>query len=167
MRLSNLDFFLAWDDLKTLLRNSKQDRFVIHDIKSSGVDVIVDGEASVVGCTANWSACFEPMISDDGLCIVFYVKSFELKEGFARFGFQFFKNFCKFDWGHDSEEFLVNKVAETMSAKGAWADGKHLLIDIATLLSSVVKMDHSRVQVGRITRFRSTGDGLRFAIESE
>lgn len=163
MRLSNLDVFLTWDDLKALLRNSKQDVFLIHDIKSSGVDVIVTGEASVVGCTANWSACFEPMRSDDGRCLVFHVKSFGLKEGFARFGFKFFKNFCKFDWSHNSEEFLVETCAK--SIKGAWADGKHLLIDFATLLSAVVKMDNAQVQVGKITRFRSTGDGLHFAIE--
>ena len=161
MKLSNLDIFLTWDDLKALLGKSKQRGFAVHDIKSSGANVNVAGEASVVG---NWSACFEPMISDDGRCLVIRVDSFKLKEGLARFGFWFVKNCWKFDWSHNREEFLVETCAK--SIKGAWADGKHLLIDFATLLSTVVKMDNSQVQVGKITRFRSTGDGLRFAIES-
>lgn len=164
MILSNLDVFLTLGNLETLLYyNLKQDRFVIQNIKSSGVDIIVNGKASVVG---NWSATFEPMRSDDGRCLVFHVKSFELKGGFARLGFWIFKNCCKGDLSHDSEEFLVKTVAEKMSSKGAWADGKHLLVDITTVVSSVVKIWKSNIQVGKITCFRSTGDGLRLTIES-
>lgn len=158
-KLSNLDVYLAWGDLLSLLGGLKTGAVAIHGVEPSGASVTVKGQASVLGFTPNWSICFEPMRSDDGRCLVLHVRTFQCR------AFRLYKNRSPFNWTRSLEEYLVSKVSEKIP--GSRAEGKHLLIDFSSLLSTIVKTTNSSVHAGKIKYFRSDEGGIRLVIDND
>ena len=154
MKLSNLDVFLTWDDLMT-----RFDRFVpegldITDINPNGESIVIDGEYSKVGLSADWSVCFEPMESADGKCLVFQIESFELDYASL---FDVFTN-----WGRSREANLA-RICANKFGKGASAEDNQLWIDLPAFISAKTDLD---VRIGKVKHFRSDKRGLRLVIES-
>ena len=156
MELSNLDLLLSWDDVKAFSSRLKQKIVSIEYIYPKGGDIVSEGKASVAG---DWSVCLEPKKSIDGKHLLFHVKAFELKAGAARIGFKAFKNFNPLNWNRSNEEYLVKKCAEKINGKfkGALPDKDCLQIDLASLLSAVLK---TSIQIGRITWLRIEEGGI-------
>ena len=154
MKLSNLDVFLNWDDLMTLSDKFSPEWLDIHDINPNGTSIVIDGEASKIGLSADWSVCFEPMESADGKCLVFQIESFELEYA------PLFDVFTK--WSRSREANLARICAKKFG-EGASAEDNQLWIDLSAFLSA--KTD-SNVRIGKVKHFRSDKRGLRLVIES-
>jgi hypothetical protein len=154
MKLSNLDVFLTWDDLMTLFDRFAPGGLDITDISPNGESIVIDGEYSKVGLSADWSVCFEPMESADGKCLVFQIESFELD--YAPL-FDIFTN-----WGRSRETNLARICAKRFG-EGASAEDTQLWIDLPAFLSAKTDLD---VRIGKVKQFRSDKRGLRLVIES-
>lgn len=157
MKLSNLDVFLTWDDLMTLSDKFSPEWLDIHDINPNGSSIVINGEASKIGVSADWSVCLEPMESADEKCLVFQIESFELKRGFKRFLFDTFTN-----WGRSREGNLARMCAKAFG-EGASANENQLWIDLPAFISAKGELD---VRIGKVKHFRSDKRGLRLVIES-
>ena len=154
MKLSNLDVFLNWDDLMTLVDKFTPGWLDIRDINPNGASIVIDGEASKLGVSSDWSACLEPMESADGKCLVFQIESFELEYGSL---FDVFTN-----WGRSREANLARICAKKIG-DGASAEDTQLWIDLPAFLSAKTDLD---VRIGKVKHFRSDKRGLRLVIES-
>lgn len=160
IKLTNLDVHLTWDDLRKLADKYLPRGISVYEIKSKESSVIIEGEATSPVSTP-WSVCLEPLRTDDETSLVFHFKSIKVDGGLARTGLWFFKNLLRFDWSKDTEETLVEVCAKKMP--GAWAEGKHLCIDLARCLS---ELTGSTVRIGTIKSFAANKGGLHFVIQS-
>ena len=154
MKLSDLDVFLTWDDLVSLLNDSMPAGLAIYDMQSQGDSVAIIGTASFFGLSSDWSACLEPIESANGKCLVFQIESFVPERGFL---FDFFTN-----WFRSREENLARFLAKRFG-EGASAEGNQLWIDLPEFLSAKTDLN---VRIGKVKLFRSNKRGLRLVIES-